>query len=227
MGRLVQKKKVGTLEERFLLAIEKLQARPGEIVSDRTLREHLGWNDGWYQGTKDSLKASGKIVVAPGYGGPVRLPINATKAKKVFVSYSHIDAEIHQRLVLHLQPLCRRGLIEIWHDQLIQPGDEWENEIWSKFDAADIILLLISADFINSEFCYQKELGRALERHNNKEAVIIPVIARNCLWGDLPFGKIQALPDKGRPIMSHTNIDDVLTDVAKGLQKILAVDPKE
>jgi hypothetical protein len=221
MAQLIARKKVGTQDERFMAAIEKLQDSPGSLVKDSMLRTELGWQETGYNNTKNRLKRDGKIAVVQGNSGPIRLPVTMSQAKKVFVSYSHADAETHRQLVLHLQPLCRTGQIEIWHDQLIKPGDEWESEIWSKFDMADVILLLISADFVNSEFCYQKELTRALERHSKGEAKLIPIIARNCLWHDLPFGKLQALPDKGVAIMSHSNMDDALTSVANGIQKVL------
>lgn len=215
------RKKVGTLKERFILALEALQESPGSLVSDRSLREYLGWNDQWYKATKEQLKSEGAIIVKPGNSGPIHLPFTTPTAKKVFVSYSHIDHEIHRQLLVHLQPLCRRGLIQIWHDQLIKPGDEWEAEIWGKLDEADFVLLLISADFVASEFCYQKELTRALERHDSGQATVIPIIARNCLWHELPFGKLQALPDKAIPICSHGHIDDALTNVASGILKVL------
>jgi TIR domain len=221
MASIKERKKVGTLEERFLAAIEHLQDTPSGLVIDRILRDHLDWKEERYNSTKASLKNSGKIIVRRGPGGPVKLPTSSNSAKKVFISYSHVDAEIHRQLVVHLQPLCRQGLIEIWHDQLIKPGQEWEAAIWSRLDDADIVLLLISADFISSEFCYRRELDRALERHAQKELEIIPIIARNCVWHELPFGKLQALPDKGVPICSYGQIDDALTNVASGILKVL------
>ncbi|MFG1222066.1 toll/interleukin-1 receptor domain-containing protein [Xanthobacter wiegelii] len=136
-----------------------------------------------------------------------------------FISYSHVDAKLKNDILKHLAPLKRLKLIDDWHDQEIKAGDEWEAAILTKVAKADLVLLLISSDFIASEYCYTKELIKALERHDAKKAVVIPVILRHCLWEELPFGKIQALPTGAKPVTSWDNQDEALKTVAQGVRE--------
>ena len=96
----------------------------------------------------------------------------------LFYSYSHEDERFRQRLQKHLAPLKREGVLDDWQDREIAAGAEWAVEIVKNLDAADIILLLISADFIASDFCWSKEMARALERHTQGTARVIPVIVQ-------------------------------------------------
>src|SRR5690606_37841200 len=97
-------------------------------------------------------------------------------------SYSHADEELRNALEKHLIPLKRMGKIDTWHDRCIVPGEEFEGKIDTNFARADIILLLISSDFIASNYCYEIEMANALERHGRGEAIVIPVILRPCAW---------------------------------------------
>lgn len=103
----------------------------------------------------------------------------------LFYSYSHRDETLRNELETHLKILERRNLISSWNDRQIEAGDDWKNEIDKNLESADIILLLISADFIASDYCYEKEMKCALERHNNGKAVVIPVILRDANWKKL------------------------------------------
>lgn len=122
------------------------------------------------------------------------LPQNAAspspKPLKAFISYSHADAAIKVDLLKHLTPLSRLGLVEAWHDGEIETGDKWADAIKGNLESADIIILLISVDFINSRYCNQIELTHAMEREANNTTVVIPVIARNCLWQEELFGSL-------------------------------------
>lgn len=115
-------------------------------------------------------------------------------------SYSHADEALRNELEKHLSPLKRMGKITTWHDRCIIPGQEFENQIDHYFSQANIILLLVSSDFIASDYCYQVEMANALERHKRGEAVVIPVILRECAWHQLPFGSIMAATIDGKPI---------------------------
>jgi TIR domain len=99
---------------------------------------------------------------------------------KVFLSYSHQDEELRKELVFHLSGLRQRGLIDPWHDRKISAGTEWADQIDTNLEQAHIILFLVSADFIDSRYCYDIEMKRALERHDGKTAHVIPVIMRDC-----------------------------------------------
>ena len=83
---------------------------------------------------------------------------------------------------------------------MLKPGEDWGKRISDNLEKADIILLLVSIDFINSSYCYDIELDRAIERHTNGESVVIPVILRCYMWKSTPFGTIQAVSKDGRPV---------------------------
>jgi internalin A len=135
-------------------------------------------------------------------------------------SYSHKDETLRNELETHLKLLQRQGLIETWNDRQIEAGDEWRQKIDENLERADIILLLISADFIASDYCYDKEMGRALERHDQKEARVIPVILRDCSWTSAPFGKLQALPKDGKAVTLWDNKDSAWRNVSEGIEKV-------
>lgn len=142
-------------------------------------------------------------------------------AIKLFFSYSHIDEQLRDQLEVHLSALKHQGAIDTWHDRRIYPGDVFDDEISIELEEAGIILLLISADFIASSYCYGREASRALDRHTAGAARVIPVILRPCDWHDLPFGRLLALPTDGRPITRWENIDDAFLNVVQGIKKVL------
>jgi TIR domain len=140
-------------------------------------------------------------------------------AIEIFFSYACKDELLRDELAKHLKPLQNEGIIKDWHDREIPPGAEWKNEIDRHLESAQIILLLISADFLASDYCYSFELKRALERHESHEARVIPVILRFCDWKNTNFGKLQALPTDGKPIKSWLDPDEAFTDVVSGLRR--------
>jgi internalin A len=144
-----------------------------------------------------------------------------SKTVRLFYSYSHKDENLRNELETHLKLLQRQGLIETWHDRKIEAGDEWKRKIDENLERADIILLLISADFIASDYCYEIELKRALERHENGEARVIPVIVRDCNWRIAPFAKLQALPKNGKAVKKWPDKDSAWRNVAEGIEKIV------
>ena len=139
----------------------------------------------------------------------------------IFISYAHSDVDLLTELRKQLVVLKRNGLGLLWTDQDIGRGEEWGPEILEHLDRADMVLLLISADFLASDFCYDKEMMRAMERHERKEACVIPVIMRPCEWQNTPFAILQALPDQGKPVSLAHNKDSALLDVTKGIQGVI------
>lgn len=137
---------------------------------------------------------------------------------EIFISYSHTDEALWKGLEKQLIALKRQGLVEVWHDRAIRPGTEWESEIDSHLNSAHIILLLISASFLASDYCYGIEMKRALERHAKKEACVIPVILSPVYWHETPFGKLQALPQNARPVTSWRRREEAFFDVAEGIR---------
>jgi len=112
--------------------------------------------------------------------------------------------------------------VRSWHDRQIGAGDLWKNAIDRNFQEADVILLLISADFLASDYCFDVEMNNALERHAAGEALVIPVILRPVDWQATPFGKFQALPKDGKPVTTFENRDVALQQVAQGIR--IAID---
>lgn len=143
------------------------------------------------------------------------------KALEVFFSYSHKDQDLRDQLEAHLSLLKNQGFISNWHDRKIIAGAEWAGEIDAHLNTAQIILLLISADFLASTYCFGIEVTRAMERHNAGEARVIPIILRHCDWHVAPFGKLQVLPTDGKPVDSRNwyNKDEAFYDVTQGIRK--------
>src|SRR6266567_4739155 len=139
---------------------------------------------------------------------------------KIFFCYAHEDEQLLNKLKNHLFPLKRAGIIDVWHDREISAGTEWEREIDKHLNSAQIILLMVSPDFMDSDYCYSIEMKRAMERHERGEARVIPVILRPVYWQGAPFGKLQALPTDAKPITSWANKDEALFDVAEGIRLV-------
>src|SRR5436305_5294340 len=124
------------------------------------------------------------------------MPVN------IFFCYAHEDETLLKKLKTHLRPLQRQGLITEWYDRDISAGTEWEQQIKEQLNSAQIILLLVSPDSMDSDYCYGIEMKRALERHQRGEARVIPIIVRPVYWHGKPLGQLQALPTDGQPVTS-------------------------
>ncbi|MGY3146378.1 hypothetical protein ACVWYQ_003377 [Bradyrhizobium sp. USDA 3397] len=136
----------------------------------------------------------------------------------VFFSYSHSDEALRDQLEKQLALLKRQGVIEVWHDRRIGAGQEFAAAIDQHVETDDIILLLVSSDFLASDYCYEKEMLRAMERHEAGEAIVIPVILRACDWHGAPFGKLNATPRDGKPITQYADRDEAMLEVARAVR---------
>ena len=136
----------------------------------------------------------------------------------VFFSYSHVDETLRNELEKHLAGLLRQNVITTWHDRRIGPGEDLRGKIDDQLLNADIILLLVSANFLASDYCYDIEMTRAMERHDRGEARVIPVILRPCDWHHAPFGGLLAVPPDGKPVVKHATLDDGFVEVAKAIR---------
>jgi hypothetical protein len=139
----------------------------------------------------------------------------------VFISYAHKDEDLRLELMDHLSNLQRQGSIACWHDRLIVAGQEWADQIDERLNSSQIVLLLVSASFMASDYCYQTEMRQAMARHDKSEAIVIPIILRACDWQGAPFSYIQSLPKDAKPITSWANRDEAWTNVIQGIHRAL------
>jgi hypothetical protein len=142
-------------------------------------------------------------------------------AVEVLYSYAHEDEKLRNELDKHLSNLKRQGVITDWHDRDISAGTEWNEEIARHLESAKVILLLISPDFMNSDYIHDVEVKRAMERHESGEARVIPVIVRPVDWEGTPFSKLQALPTDALPVTKWENQDEAFLSVAKAIRTAL------
>jgi len=145
----------------------------------------------------------------------------AGKSVELFISYSHRDEQLRQQLDKHLASLKRQKVIEAWHDRKIEAGMEWTKQIDDNLNKADIILLLISPDFIFSNYCSEIEMEQAIRRHEAGKAIVVPIILEPCDWTWLPFSKYQAFPKNAKPITTWTNANEALLDVVQGIRTVV------
>ncbi len=140
---------------------------------------------------------------------------------ELFYSYSQADVTLRDQLEVHLSLLKRQGFINQWHDRKVLPGSVREKDVDAHLEAANIILLLVSPDFIASDYCYGIEMQEALKRHRANEARVIPILLRQCDWETAPFGDIEALPRNAKPVKMWSKRDEAFTDIVKGIRTIV------
>ncbi|MBP5976468.1 TIR domain-containing protein [Brasilonema sp. CT11] len=145
-------------------------------------------------------------------------PMPASQAIEVFFSYAREDEKLREQLEKHLSLLQRQGVITGWHDRKIGAGKEWKNEIDTHLNTARVVLLLISSAFIDSKYCWDVEIKRAMERHDAREARVIPVILKPVDWKSAPFARLQVLPKDGKPVSKWGNRDEAFLSVAQGIR---------
>lgn len=144
---------------------------------------------------------------------------------RVFFSYSHDDEQYRDQLEKHLAALKHQGLLESWHDRRILAGSMFDKEIDDQIERADVVLLLVSASFLDSRYCYGIEMRRALERHSQGLAQVIPVIVRPCDWQSTPLGGLLAVPRDGKAITTWANFDEAYADVARQVRAVVEKRP--
>ena len=140
-------------------------------------------------------------------------------AVTIFFSYAHKDEALRKELEKHLKVLQHQGLINMWYDRKISAGTEWKLQIDTHLNTAQVILLLVSPDFMSSDYCYGREMKRAMERHESGEARIIPILLRPVYYEGAPFEKFQMLPTNGKPITRWPHRDEAFEEIAKGISK--------
>ncbi len=142
-------------------------------------------------------------------------------AAKIFISYSHADETLRDRLAVHLKPMQREGLIEPWHDRRLLPGDHLDQGISEHLESADLILFLVSPDFLNSEYCYDIEMTRALQRHEEGSAKAVSIVLDHCDWKNTPLAKFVVLPTDGKEVVKHPNHNEAFLQIAGELRRLV------
>lgn len=164
------------------------------------------------------VPATAAVVAAP----TVPSTIQTNMAKKAFFSYSQHDRAYLDAFLKHLSSLRRSGKIQAWDDNNLKGGEEWDAAIKQNLATADLILLLLSPDFLNTDYIWDVEIKTAMERHERGEAIVVPIVLRPCDWKDLVFGKLNALPSKGTPISSYTDQDTAWLEVVNRIKALFA-----
>ena len=147
-------------------------------------------------------------------------PMSTQHPVKVFISYSHEDEVLRKELEKHLKPLQRQNIIDPWHDRKIGVGTEWQQAIDENLEAADIILLLVSPDFLNSDYCNDIEIKRAMQKHEEKSAIVIPVLLRHCDTDGAAFMKLQGLPENLISVKKWDDSDEAFKDITIGIRAV-------
>jgi len=146
---------------------------------------------------------------------------------KIFISYAHADITYQKELVKRLKPLKRKGEIILWHDGAIKTGEEWDSAIKQHLEDADIIIIMLSADFIASDYIYEHELPRIVERRRNGEIQLIPIVARSITLDDTGIEMYQCLPQdeyrRLKPIVEWDDraIDKVWVQIDKKIRGVI------
>ncbi|HMQ48087.1 MAG TPA: TIR domain-containing protein [Saprospiraceae bacterium] len=145
------------------------------------------------------------------------------KKVKLFFSYSKEDRAFLEAFKKHASPLKRNQRIESWDDGDLFPGEEWNDKIKKELESADIILLFISANALDTDYIMDVEIERAMKRYEAGTAKVVPIILSHCAWTStsLPFNKLTALPKEGKPVTSFTDQDEAWLQVIKGIEGIL------
>lgn len=140
----------------------------------------------------------------------------------IFISYSDQDEQLCMELLKHLRPLQREGLTHIWYKHDISAGNIRQQEVDKHLQAADIILLLISPDFMNSDYLFKREMQQAILRHAQEKTCVIPIILRPTHWQIAPLNALQPLPLDAKPIVLWHDRDEAFVHIVENIRTILS-----
>ena len=143
----------------------------------------------------------------------------STELPQLFISYSHKDEEYLDEFVGHLSPLERNGKINIWYDKKLIAGENLDEVLATKLQSADLVVFLVSANFIQSVSCYEKELVKTIDRGRRERVEVIPVILKECLWKNTVIGKFVASTKNGKSVMSYSRRDEAWVEIVQQIEK--------
>ena len=161
------------------------------------------------------------IGLVPGRFGDRGVVAPTVSPILLFHSYAREDVSLYEELERHLRHLCRFLGVVVWHAGLAPPGANVARETSKRLDEANIIVVLVTANYLSSDLLYFGELSRAMERHDSDDARVIPIIVRHCDWDIAPFAKLKPLPTGGKPVSAWSDRDEAWTDVAKGIRQAI------
>lgn len=146
-----------------------------------------------------------------------------TAPLKVYYSYAQEDQDLQRELAKHFYPLVQAQMIETWQESDMHVGKEWEKEIEEKLMSSDIILMLLSSDFLFTDRINKLEIPLAINRHKNKKDAIllVPILLRNCFWGITPLGIFKSLPISGKPVSRYDDKDTAYTEITKEVYNLI------
>jgi len=145
----------------------------------------------------------------------------------VFISYAHRDEKLKDRFLVHLAALKRERLIGVWHDRMLRPGEHLDKAIETELAAADLVILLVSPDFINSDYCTEKEMQRAFARAKDGQCKVAPVVLKPCQWRNIriiaggELGDFLAMPRDGKPVTQWPSRDAALDTVVADIRRLI------
>lgn len=215
------RKKRRTAADIFIEKLSSLAKGEQTLVMNATLREALKWDEEKYNDIRLQLKKDGRIFVGTGQGGKVGLAQSAnSKALKLFISYSHIDEKLQKEFRKHIEPLVRLKLVEYFFDGNIKAGNDLDHAILKELDSSDIVVLLVNIDYLNSYYCVEIEIEKAMERHRGNECRVVPIILRSCMWQHMPFSKLKALPLDAKAVSKWDDLDEAMVTIAEGIRLV-------
>lgn len=141
---------------------------------------------------------------------------------RAFISYSHVDARWAERLKTHMAQMEREGAISSFYDRKIPAGGLLDKEISDNLEQSKLFLAVASPDFLDSQYCVEREMGRALEMHAEGKIIVVPIIAEPCDWQNSPLGKLKAVPQDGKPISDFKNPNTAFLDIIQELRKLIS-----
>ena len=146
---------------------------------------------------------------------PAPTPVN------VFICHAHEAEELARELETHLASLRKEGLVRSWTARAVGGGEAFRGEVEQRIAEAGVILLLVSADFLASDYLYDVELKRALERYDARDAIVRAVLLRPCDWQGTPLARVLRLPESGVPVTRHPDADEAFTKIVQELRKLI------
>lgn len=146
---------------------------------------------------------------------------SAAQPLQIFISYAHEDEPYKEELVKRLSILERAGLAALWDDRQIRPAKDWEPQLVRRLEEADLVVLLVSPDYLASHYCYQVECMQALQREASGSIRMAPVLVRECEWESAAFARLQVLPVGARPVESWPDREAAWSDVVLGLAGVI------